>query len=171
MKKNLLNTLFFSCLLLGLGLNACNNAKKTADDANVEAKEEANKYFGKKISADEAMPIAKMLTAMNTANETETAAKITGTIESVCKVKGCWMTLKKDDGSTMRVTFKDYGFFVPKDCDGKTAVVEGIAKVDTVSVDMLRHYAEDEGLPKEEIEKITEPEIDVSFVADGVIIL
>jgi len=34
----------------------------------------------------------------------------------------------------------------------------------------LRHYAEDAGKSKEEIEKITEPETNLMFLADGVLI-
>jgi hypothetical protein len=30
-------------------------------------------------------------------------AKVTGVVESVCKVKGCWMKVKLEDGSSMRV--------------------------------------------------------------------
>jgi hypothetical protein len=41
---------------------------------------------------------------------------------------------------------------------------------DTLSVEMLRHYAEDGGATPEEIEEITEPEYSLSFVADGVVI-
>ena len=59
---------------------------------------------------------------------------------------------------------------MPKDATGKTAVVQGQAKVDTVDVATLRHYAEDAGKPKEEIEAITEPEVQLSFEADGVIL-
>jgi len=170
MKKNLLNLLLLCSLFISLGVG-CGDAKKTTGDgANAAESATEGAHFGKKINSAEALPITQMLALMTEEKKVETPAKVAGTIESVCKKKGCWMTLKKDDGSTMRVTFKDYGFFVPLDCDGKKAIVEGIAKVDTVSVDMLRHYAEDEGLSKEEVEKITEPEIDVSFIADGVII-
>ena len=71
----------------------------------------------------------------------------------------------------MHVTFKDYGFFVPKEgMEDKEAIFEGIAFVDTLSVDMLRHYAEDEGKSQEEIDAITEPELAYTFEAIGVII-
>lgn len=36
------------------------------------------------------------------------------------------------------------------------------------SVEELRHYAEDAGKSKEEIESITEPRIEYTFMADGV---
>ena len=61
-------------------------------------------------------------------------------------------------------------FFVPKDASGKTAIFEGVAYNDTIPVNDLKHYAEDEGKSKEEIEKITKPEVTISFEAHGVII-
>ena len=42
-------------------------------------------------------------------------------------VKDGWMTLDGEEGD-VRVTFKDYGFFVPTEGqEGKTAIVEGLA--------------------------------------------
>ncbi len=125
-------------------------------------------YHGKKITSAGAIPATELSAKM--ANKTEMPAKVEGTVESVCKVKGCWMQVKTGDGQTMRVTFKDYGFFVPKDIVGKTVVVEGTAETTTTPVADLRHFAQDAGKPKAEIEKITEPEKSLTFVADGVIV-
>ena len=94
--------------------------------------------------------------------------KLKGEIAEVCQMKGCWMTLGTGDGETIRVTFKDYGFFVPKDAAGKKTVIEGEAKMETVDVATLKHYAEDAGKSKEEIAAITEPETKLTFVASGV---
>ena len=64
-----------------------------------------------------------------------------------------------------------FGFFVPTSgVDGKTAIVEGELFLDTISVEMLKHYAEDAGKSADEIALITEPSYDVNFIADGVII-
>ena len=71
----------------------------------------------------------------------------------------------------MRVTFKDYAFFMPKDLSGKHVVIDGFAFVEVTSVDDLRHYAEDGGKSKEEIAAITEPKREVAFEAAGVVIL
>jgi len=103
-------------------------------------------------------------------NQEKLETKVTGTVESVCQAKGCWMKVVTADGQTMRVTFKDYGFFVPKDIAGKTVVFEGEAKMKTTPVAELRHYAEDAGKSKEEIAKITEPKHELTFVAEGVIV-
>ena len=125
-------------------------------------------FHGKKITETGAVPATELRTKM--VNKTQMPAKVEGTVESVCKVKGCWMKVKTGDGQTMRVTFKDYGFFVPKDIVGKTVVLEGMAETTTTPVADLRHYAEDAGKSKEEIQKITEPEKALTFVADGVIV-
>jgi hypothetical protein len=70
---------------------------------------------------------------------------------------------------TVLVRFKDYGFFVPKSgAEGKSAIVNGNISVDTLSVAQLRHYAEDAGKSREEILSIVNPEITISFLADGV---
>jgi hypothetical protein len=94
--------------------------------------------------------------------------KVVGEIVEVCQMSGCWMTVKTSKDETVRVTFKDYGFFVPKDAAGKTTVFEGEAKMETVDVKTLRHYAEDGGKSKEEIAAITESETKLTFVASGV---
>ena len=104
----------------------------------------------------------------------------TGTIENVvldglitqtCAKKGCWMDVKMAEGDTMMVRFKDYGFFVPTDgVEDLRTVMHGTAKMDTISVDMLRHYAEDAGDSEEEIMRIIEPRYVLEFIADGVII-
>jgi hypothetical protein len=40
--------------------------------------------------------------------------------------------------------------------------------MDTTTVEELKHFAEDDGKSKEEIEKITEPKIEMVFEASGV---
>ena len=96
--------------------------------------------------------------------------KLSGEIINVCPKKGCWMNLKVDE-DTIFVKFKDYGFFVPKTgVESKLAFISGNIKKDTISVERLRHYAEDAGKSSDEIEKIVKPEFKLSFLADGVAI-
>ena len=139
-------------IILALVLTACKSAS----------------YYGDKISAENLVSYkdAKVQSLEKGSIET----KIEGTIRETCAKKGCWMTM--DTGTdTVLVRFKDYGFFVPTEgAGGKTAIVQGNLFVDTISVRLLRHYAKDAGKPKEEIEKITEPKLGLSFLANGVII-
>lgn len=155
----------FSTALL---ISSCgNNDGKTnvdsvkADSANVA-------YFGDKISPDGAVKAEQIKEKLG--HSDSLSMKVEGKIVDVCQKKGCWMELALADGENIRVTFKDYGFFVPKDAGGKTVIMEGYAYNDTTSVAQLRHYAEDGGKSKDEIAKITEPEVAVSFEAHGVII-
>ena len=95
---------------------------------------------------------------------------ISGEIIDVCPKKGCWMNVKVDT-DTVFVKFKDYGFFVPKTgIEGKQILMSGKIFRDTISVERLRHYAEDAKQTKEEIDLITEPEFKINMIAEGVAI-
>ena len=57
---------------------------------------------------------------------------VEGNVRQACTRKGCWMELSEGPGAAApgcRVTFKDYGFFVPTDSAGAKATVEGSVKV------------------------------------------
>jgi len=97
--------------------------------------------------------------------------QLTGTIENTCAMKGCWMNVVMENGEKMRVTFKDYGFFVPTGgVEGESTIVNGTLSKTEVSVEALKHYAKDAGKSEEEIAKITAPKVEYAFIADGVII-
>ena len=70
----------------------------------------------------------------------------------------------------MRVRFKEYAFFVPKDIVGKTVVINGWAHRETVPVSDLQHYAQDAGKSAQEVAAITKPEQQYTFEADGVLV-
>lgn len=123
--------------------------------------------FGTKIKAKDVIPAS---TLSNNKAVENTTVKVEGEVESVCQAAGCWMKIKLADGNTMRVTFKDYGFFVPKDIAGKKVVFEGVPTVKSTSVKELQHYAEDAGKSKEEIAQITSPKTELTFVANGVLV-
>jgi len=91
--------------------------------------------------------------------------KVKGVVEEVCQMKGCWLTLKNDQGKSIRITFKDYGFFVPKDISGKEVIIEGTASLILQTEDVARHYAEDVG--KDYNESMRK---EISFVANGVLV-
>ena len=51
---------------------------------------------------------------------------VEGKVDRVCQVKGCWLELMPPGESRgVRVTFENYGFFVPTDSMGWTARLEG----------------------------------------------
>lgn len=94
--------------------------------------------------------------------------KIQGKVVEVCQAMGCWAKLKKDDGSMIMIKVKDHEFAMPKDIVGRTVVVDGKAELKETSVAMLKHYAEDAGKSKEEVDKIKEPKKEVIVMIKGV---
>jgi hypothetical protein len=97
--------------------------------------------------------------------------QLKGKVVEVCMAEGCWIRLQKKDGSSMMVRAKDHAFLMPENIVGKTVLVEGSATVKEVSESMRKHYAEDAGKTKTEIEKIKGAEKDVQFSAKGVKVL
>lgn len=91
---------------------------------------------------------------------------VEGVIEKACSRKGCWMQLAPASGkNAIRVTFKDYGFFVPLDSKGMKARAEGVTKIKTLSKKEADHLI-GEGAKLERAEDGSARE--VSFVANGV---
>ncbi len=88
--------------------------------------------------------------------------KISGNISQVCQAKGCWMILA-DGASNVRVTFKDYDFFIPKDSAGH-ALVYGEIKPTEVSEKDKAH------LEKDGLDKAVLDEIQYEVVAQSVLI-
>ncbi len=170
----MLRKILFSTALAAMILS-CNNQPASnehdghdLDHESTGAESGDGKHFGETISEDGAMPLEELLTKMNSTDSLNT--KVIGTVDNVCQVKGCWMNLKTASGDKIFVQFKDYGFFMPKDIAGRQVVMDGYAYREVTSVEELRHYAEDEGKSKEEIEAITEPQEELKFLASGVVL-
>lgn len=118
--------------------------------------------FGEEIKAENAIETSALIAQVN---EKESVFKVSGTIEEVCQMKGCWMTLKNEEGANIRVTFKDYGFFVPKDISGKQVIIEGVAKKEVLEEELAQHYADDSGVEYNESMRNA-----ITFVANGVLV-
>ncbi len=126
-------------------------------------------HYGKEISRDNALDSEQMLALMG--EKDELTCKLKAEVLTSCQKKGCWMDVKLADGELMKVTFKDYGFFVPKEgLHGKVAYLEGKVLRSVTDVATLQHYAQDAGKSQEEIDAITESEEALRFEAHGVII-
>ena len=165
MKKFIIIAVFAALVI------ACKSGK---EDQNQKKNEEiASSYvsFGDKISESNYLSALDAYAKYQTLKIGDTIdLKFASSIDEVCTKKGCWMKLPAGEGKeTIMVRFKDYGFFMPLDSNGKEVIVEGKAFVKEVSVDELKHYAEDAGKSKEEIAKITEPKLEMAFEANGVL--
>jgi hypothetical protein len=143
--------------------------KSNADSTQAAAVDTAGMtFYGEKITPDSAISIGELAALMG--DKTELNCKVSGEIEAVCQKKGCWMDIKNPNGESIRITFKDYGFFMPKDASGKKAIMQGIAKVEETSVADLQEYAKDAGKAEAEVKAITAPKKELVFEASGVIL-
>jgi hypothetical protein len=130
-----------------------------AKEANYKSLSNPNSTggYGAVITKDKALAVSDVEKQMKAKNVTEMKnVKVTGKVNSVCKMKGCWMEIADGKGGNTRVRFK-------------TVYAQGVARFDTTSVAMLKHYAEDAGKSKKEIAAITQPEVSLTFEAEGVL--
>ena len=158
--KNINFLLLISLLVVSFeGFSQANNSAKTQDYLSV----------GESIEMDNILSAYHMQERYRGIKPGDTlTVTFKANVASVCKKKGCWMNVNLEDGREVMVKFKDYAFFVPKDIEDKEVIIQGKAYVTEMSVEDQRHYAEDAGKSALEVEKITEPEITLSFLADGV---
>ncbi|MDZ4678794.1 MAG: DUF4920 domain-containing protein [Saprospiraceae bacterium] len=155
-----MKSLKFICLLLLAGFATSSYAQSAVQS------------FGETITADGAIPYKKLAKKM--AGQESVEVKLVGTVASVCKKKGCWMNVAAPGSKKTEplfVQFKDYGFFMPLDCEGQKVIIQGTAYKSVTTVDELRHFAEDAGKSKAEIEAITEPLEELKFMASGVLMM
>lgn len=162
--------------LFGIMLAACSQNTETTDSEALEnemdkveiAENELEIYGDEDVTLEGAIPASEVYEKLQGADSMQ--VKITGKINHICQKKGCWMKVDAGGDKEVRVRFKDYAFFVPMDAADRTATMEGWAYRKVISVDELRHLAEDAGKSEEEIAAISEPKEEVTFMARGVII-
>ena len=112
----------------------------------------AETYGSFTLKDQKAIPLE---TAVSTFKEGEVKPlHVEGTVEQVCEKEGCWMTLHHKD-QAVRVMFKDHSFFVGKKLIGKRVVAEGILSKKVQTIAQQKHYLEDAGAPKKDIDAIT----------------
>jgi hypothetical protein len=163
-----MNKRYLLVTILGLVLTfSCKNAEQKAEIL-IDLGTTIPGNYGEKFIADEVTNASEMISQVNSGGTF--SGKISGEIKEVCTKKGCWMTMDLPNGESMRITFKDYGFFVPTDSQGFPIVLEGVATLTETDVATLQHFAEDQGKSAEEVNSITEAKREITFEATGVII-
>ena len=176
--NTLLLTLLLTCTPDGKGGMTCNHQHKAGETAakdEGECKHEqqaaapaaatgATLVRGEKLKGAQAVELTKLLASPSDFDGKTVAGE--AKVRKACEKKGCWMELAgADNGPGVRVTFKDYGFFVPLDSAGSTAKVEGVVKVAMLDDARAKHYeAEGATVPKGKDGKYRE----VQLVAVGV---
>ena len=104
---------------------------------------DTHETFGAKLpEAGSAMALAKLLADADRYLDRE--VKVTARVAQVCQKKGCFF-VAQDESHTARVSFKDYGFFVPSDISGRTVTLAGELKRKNMSAEQAEHYNTDLG--------------------------
>lgn len=104
------------------------------------------KRFGAPISAAPELTLADVLRAPE--RYENQAITVEGHVRSACTRRGCWMEVAPGADPTLpgcRVTFKDYGFFVPTDSAGASAKVQGTLDVNRLPPERVAHLESEGG--------------------------
>lgn len=132
---------------------------------------EKGSKFGADVTAEKATSVEDMVKALETKEgEKKMEVKVQGVVVEVCQAEGCWLRMKNGDDKIM-VRMKDHKWFVPTALNGKTIILQGVAEIKETSVAQLKHYAEDAGKSKEEIDAIKAPKREVLIQAKGIVVI
>ena len=127
-------------------------------------------YYGENVSdalMSKAISVGELQKDLKATNKIESVA-VRGEVTDVCPKRGCWISVKTDDGASFFVKMKDYAFFVPTAVKGKNVVLEGSVEREVTSVEELKHYAKDAKKTKAEIDAINAPKEEIRFLASGI---
>lgn len=156
-------------IIIGMTIISCNNQSKKAEKhTGDQASPKKEGTVASRIDEKNAIAADQIVSMLQTEDSLNT--KLTGEVVRVCQHSGCWLDIKLNDSTTMHITFSDPDKSIPKDSKGKTAVIEGIAIKELISVKTLKNYAREEGKSQAEIDLITTPEYEYNFEASGILL-
>lgn len=170
--KNLL-FLATGLLMIGCAESPSTEVSDVVESDAVEQTEvvvEANVYpyaAGEEFDQSMALSSDEMNQVVTEFDGTRKTVSFASEITENCEKKGCWMMVNAG-GEQIRVSFRDYDFFVPLDSKGHQTVLNGELFYDTITVEQLRHYAMDANASQDSLNSITQPEITLSYEATGV---
>lgn len=143
------------------------NSEKVVQLSEPVAETSDYRVFGSAF--DETLPAVALAQLVDEGDQFDTQTITTeGTIKQVCQKKGCFFMLEAGDAAKpVRITFKDYGFFIPTNTAGARVKLNGTFYVKTISEKDARHYAKDMG---KDPEAISGPQKEYALTATSVVI-
>jgi hypothetical protein len=137
--------------VLALGTSCKSGAPKAEASAEHAAKPQtpapatsARQAFGAPLGSSPRAELSKILEQPERFENK--SVMVEGHVKRACSRKGCWMELSSADapgGASCRVTFKDYGFFVPTDAAGSKARLEATVQSTLVKASHVAHLEEE----------------------------
>lgn len=132
MKLLLCFTLIFVCCAVSAdGLRLSEPVAKTAE----------SETFG--VVLDTSLPRVSLTELYNNSDKYLNKRVLVSTkVAKVCQKKGCFF-IAQENGITIRVAFKDYGFFVPTDSTNKQVLLAGELIQKNLSAEQAEHFNSD----------------------------
>lgn len=130
-------TLLVTAALLGV---SCQSGERPSTTRAAAPVENRTKTFGAPIAPAQSMPLGQVLA--NPDQFTDRTVTVEGKVRRNCTNRGCWMELAEGFEKSLpgcRVTFKDYGFFIPTDSAGSSAKVQGTVHTKSVTAGEVAH--------------------------------
>jgi hypothetical protein len=126
------------------------------------AQDKTTETFGDTL--DETLPKLSMedLATDSPAHLTK-SFQVNARIAKVCQKKGCFFIAQQDQ-HILRVSFRDYGFFIPTDSSGKTVTLAGELVQKDISPEQAAHFKAD---LKSDTE-LVKPGVVYEIVADSI---
>ena len=95
------------------------------------------------VALDESLPLVELSELLQKPSHyTDNDFRLKTRIAKVCQKKGCFFIAQQGD-AVIRVSFKDYGFFIPTDSANKTVVLAGRLVRKQVTQEQVEHYQSD----------------------------
>ncbi|MEM7221073.1 MAG: DUF4920 domain-containing protein [Pseudomonadota bacterium] len=135
------NSLVFGIvLLMACGVANGNQAVRLSEPVTADAHSET---FGAPLPAGVLpVPLGSILSAPDAFLDQPIV--VTAQVGQVCQKKGCFF-IAQDAGAAVRVSFKDYSFFVPTDISGRRVTLAATLHARNLSAAEAEHLKSDAG--------------------------
>lgn len=135
-------------IMIFVAMAACFSTAQATDDAVIRLSEpvavtDDAEIFGAPLN-EEASPTELAAILDSPSEFVGSVVRVEAQISQVCKRKGCFMIATSGAGA-IRISFKDYAFFVPTDTGGKTVTFTGTVIARELSEEQAAHLREDAG--------------------------
>ncbi len=131
------------CVALApLALSAGEEGQVVRLSEPVTVTEEYEEFGAPVTSADSALSLSELVREAEAYLGDEVT--VSTRIAKVCRKKGCFFIAREDD-AIARITFQDYGFFIPTDSAGKEVLLNGTFERRQLTGSQAKHYREDLG--------------------------
>ena len=128
------------CTVIGIVLTFSGYAEtlRLSEPVSQDAQSET---FG--VQLDKSLPKLSMQSlVMDSSSHLAKPFQVETRIAKVCQKKGCFFIAQQDQ-HILRVSFRDYGFFIPTDSSGKTVTLAGELVKKEISPEQAAHFKAD----------------------------